>query len=90
MLNTYRLKNTLLETVKTTKYLGIEISNNLNWTPHIEKVTQKANRNLGLLRRNIRTTNTTVKTKWSRKFCQKLQVKGTGQYVLRLTKRTIK
>ena len=60
--NSYHLKDSLLQTVKTTTYLGIEISNDLNWTPHINKITKKANRALGFLRRNIVTSNEKVKS----------------------------
>ena len=62
MLNKYTLKNVTLQTVKTTTYLGIEISNDLRWSPQIEKCTQKANKTLCFLRRNLKTNNIAVKT----------------------------
>ena len=60
--NTYNLHNTTLQTVESTTYLGVEISNNLNWSPHIDKVVKKGNRSLGFVRRNIKTSNSNVKT----------------------------
>jgi hypothetical protein len=62
MYNSYLLNNTDLQTVETTTYLGIEISNTLNWSPHIDKVAKKGNRSLGFVKRNIKTSNTKVKT----------------------------
>ena len=52
--NSYRLHSTELQTVETTSYLGIEISNTLNWSPHIDKVTKKGNRSLGFVKQNIK------------------------------------
>ena len=46
MLNKYQLHDTILQTVKTATYLGIEILNDLRWTPHIDKVAKKANKSL--------------------------------------------
>ena len=60
-LNKYYLHNTVLQTVKNTTYLGIEISNDLSWTPHIDKITKKANKSLGFIKRNIKTNNSNVK-----------------------------
>ena len=42
-----------LETVHYYLYLGVELSEDLGWEIHINKVTSKANRTLGFLRRNI-------------------------------------
>ena len=52
----------MLQTVKTTTYLGVEISDDLSWSPHISKTTKKADRSLGFLRRNLVTHNSRVKT----------------------------
>ena len=61
-LNKYNLHNTQLQTVNTTTYLGVEISNDLRWSHHIDKITKKANRSLSFLKRNIKTKNKNVKT----------------------------
>ena len=59
----YTLKKQILETSDTANYLGITIAKDLSWTDQISKVTSKANRSLGFLRRNIKTNSENVKTK---------------------------
>jgi hypothetical protein len=48
----YTLKGHTLESVTTAKYLGITISNDMNWDTHINNITSKANKIIGFLRRN--------------------------------------
>jgi hypothetical protein len=43
-----------LETVHHYPYPGVELSEDMNWDPHISKVTSKANKTLGFLRRNLK------------------------------------
>ena len=59
----YILKEQILETSSTANYLGITIAKDLSWTEQISKVTSKANRSLGFLRRNIKTNSEVIKTK---------------------------
>ena len=59
----YSLHNHILEEVQSAKYLGITISNDLNWQEHIDKISAKANSKLGFLRRNIKTRNQALKEK---------------------------
>ena len=49
----YMLCGKVLLQVDKTKYLGVIITEDLNWTSHVEYVTGKANKVLGLLRRNL-------------------------------------
>ena len=49
----YTLHGQKLDEVKETKYLGVTITNTLDWTPHIHNITTKATKTLGLLRRNL-------------------------------------
>ena len=49
----YSLNNHILQTVNRDKYLGITISNGLNWSTHINTVTNKCNSKLGFLRHNL-------------------------------------
>ena len=49
----YTLEGTDLENVESIKYLGVTITNDLIWTTHVSNVCTKANRTLGLLRRNL-------------------------------------
>ncbi len=50
----YSLRGSQLDRVDSATYLGVEISNTLSWDLHIKKVTSKANRVLGMLRRNLK------------------------------------
>ena len=51
--NIYTMVGVPLSTTKQYPYLGIEIENNLKWGGHVTKVCNKANKILGLLRRNV-------------------------------------
>ena len=55
MENTYYLYDTPLLSLDHFKYLGITLQSNLRYDRHIQDITAKANRTLGLLRRNVRT-----------------------------------
>ena len=57
----YTLSGQVLKQVNKTKYLGVYISEDLSWTPHIEYTTAKANRALGLLRRNLKHCDKKIK-----------------------------
>ena len=50
----YRIDNQILKNVESTPYLGVEISNDLQWKAHISKTVAKANSTLGLLKRNLK------------------------------------
>jgi hypothetical protein len=41
LISTYTIHGIPLATVKAVKYLGLNISTNLTWTPHIDSVTKK-------------------------------------------------
>ena len=49
-----QLKGVKLEKVSSTPYLGVSISENLEWGDHISKIASKANSTLGFLRRNLK------------------------------------
>ena len=44
------------------KYLGINISTDLSWNSHISKIISTANRNLGFVKRNVKTKYKEIKT----------------------------
>ena len=49
----YTLHQQRLEQVKSAKYLGITISDDLDWGQHISEISSKATKTLGFLRRNL-------------------------------------
>ena len=49
----YKLEGTVLENVESIKYLGVTITKDLKWNTYISNVCTKANRTLGLFRRNL-------------------------------------
>ena len=57
----YKLHNTELKSTENTKYLGVTISNDFNWKPHIENMTSKAYNTLKFIKRNIQTNNQKIK-----------------------------
>ena len=57
----YHLHGHNLQNVSTAKYLGVNIQDNLNWGLHIDTITNKANKTLGFLRRNIKIRNKKTK-----------------------------
>ena len=50
----YELEKHILQQVPENPYLGITISEDLKWSPHINKITKKANSTLGFHRRNLK------------------------------------
>ena len=49
----YTIANQILKQVQDNPYLGITISDNLNWKTHINNMCKKVNSTLGFLRRNL-------------------------------------
>ena len=45
----YKMNNQVVEGIRSTKYLGVTISDNLNWGTHINNISGAANRMLGFL-----------------------------------------
>ena len=58
---TYKLHNKELNVTNAAKYLGVTISKDLNWSPHINNITGKAKNTLRFIKRNIKSSNTKVK-----------------------------
>ena len=50
---TLKLKGADLEQVTKYKYIGVTISSNLSWSPHIEQICASARRVVGLIYRNF-------------------------------------
>ena len=49
----YTLHGHTLEVVDSAKYLGVTISEDLQWSKHIDNTVSKANRTMGFIRRNL-------------------------------------
>ena len=52
----YTIEGTVLENVESIKYIGVTITNDLKWNIHIINIFTKANRTLGFLRRNLKSS----------------------------------
>ena len=57
----YSLHGHILEVVHHAKYLGVNIASDLKWNTHVDSVVSKANRSLGLIKRNIKTKHQTIR-----------------------------
>ena len=53
----YHLGESTLSMVSEYPYLGLTLTNNLSWQCHIKGITNSANRMLGLIRRNLRSSS---------------------------------
>lgn len=61
-LQKYTLHDHTLETVSSAKYLGITLQSDLKWNQHINSITANASKSLGFLKRNLKTSNTNIKS----------------------------
>ena len=50
----YELDNVVLSSVEEEKYLGVTIHQDLDWSPHINKIATKASQTLGFIKRNLK------------------------------------
>jgi len=53
----YKLYDTTLRTTENAKYHRVTISSNLNWSSHINTITNKANNSPRFIRRYVKTQN---------------------------------
>ena len=60
-LHSYALSGQLLGEVEDTKYLGVTLSDNLDWSKHITTITTKANARLSFIKRNLKDCPKTLK-----------------------------
>lgn len=58
---TYILHGVVLERVSSTKYL-LTLANQLDWNVHIDKISNKTNKTLGLLKQNVLIKNAKFKS----------------------------
>ena len=59
----YYLKGPALKNTDSSTYLGVMTRKDLKWSDHVDRITPKANKTLGLINRNIKTDNQEVKVK---------------------------
>ena len=57
----YVLHGQVLEAVTSARYLGVDISNNLNWNARVDRIALNANRSLGFVKRNLKTKSPKVR-----------------------------
>ena len=57
----YVLHGQVLESVSSARYLGVDISSDLSWKTHINRITTNAGKSLGFLKRNIRAAHPQLK-----------------------------
>ena len=71
----YTIRGQQLKSVDKAKYLGVTIHKNLNWKPHINEITAKANNCRRFLQRNLVTSD-----RESRLQCYKIFVRPVVEY----------
>ena len=54
IISNYTLGNSTLQETSSHSYLGVDISNNLKWDTHIDRISATANKTIGFIRRNLR------------------------------------
>ena len=60
--HSYILNNTKLTETDSHTYLGVELSKNLKWNKHVDRVTAKSNRTLGFIKRNLNKCTEDIKS----------------------------
>ena len=70
----------------TAKFLGMELSGNMTWNGHVHQTVKKANNMLGLLRRNLRISNSDTKTTAYKVLSWNLYT-ATGKHKLEMVQR---
>ena len=58
----YSISNHAIHQATSAKYLGVILTNNLSWSEHITKITNKANSNRAFLQRNLSQCQSSVKS----------------------------
>ena len=57
----YTMHGQTLDSVEKARYLGVDISSDLSFSHHIDRITTNAQKNLGFLKRNIKTTHSGIR-----------------------------
>ncbi|XP_072048265.1 uncharacterized protein [Amphiura filiformis] len=59
----YTIHNETLKKTDCAKYLGVNITSNLSWSTHVDKICKKANSTQAFLQRNIRSCPQKIKAR---------------------------
>ena len=51
----YTMHNQTLDSVSAARYLGVDLSTNIDFNTHINRITSNANKSIGFIKRNIKT-----------------------------------
>ena len=57
----YTMHGQVLESVDHARYLGVDISSDLNFSHHINRITANASKSLGFLKSNIKTKHSGIR-----------------------------
>ena len=57
----YTMHDQVLESVDHARYLGVDISSDVNFSHHIDRITANASKSLGFLKRNIQTKHSSIR-----------------------------
>ena len=57
----YILHGQVLETVSSARYLGVDISSNLKWNTHVDRIAANASRSLGFIKRKVKTKSPKIR-----------------------------
>ena len=55
------LHGQVLEAVSSPRYLWVDISSNLKWNTHVDRITANANRSLRFIRRNVKSKSPKIR-----------------------------
>ena len=58
---TYTMHNQVLDSVSSARYLGVDLSTNLNFNSHIQGISANVNKSFGYIKRNIRPKHSGVR-----------------------------
>ena len=57
----YILHGQVLEAVSSARYLGVDISSNIKWNTHVDRIAANASQSLGFIKRNVKTNSPKIR-----------------------------
>ena len=55
------MHNQVLDSVSSARHLGVDLSTNLNFSSHTQRISSNANKSLGYIKRNVRPKHPSVR-----------------------------